>query len=60
VRRPIVPEVAIIPGTGLSGLAGQVRDSVVLGYEDIPGFQRVAARTEPRLTSLVQAVLACA
>ena len=32
------PETAIILGTGLSGLAAQVEDPLVLPYEAIPGF----------------------
>jgi len=40
-----VPEVAIILGTGLSGLAGHLSDSVVIGYEDIPGFPRSTVET---------------
>jgi purine-nucleoside phosphorylase len=34
----IVPEVAVILGTGLGGLADQVEDSVEIPYEEIPNF----------------------
>ena len=43
----LVPEVAIILGTGLSGLAAQMREPVVLGYEDIPGFPASTVETHP-------------
>lgn len=32
------PDVAIILGTGLGGLAGRLESSVAINYEDIPGF----------------------
>lgn len=43
----LVPEVAIVLGTGLSGLAAQMREPVVLGYEDIPGFPASTVETHP-------------
>lgn len=39
------PETAIILGTGLSGLAGQVEDPLVLRYDAIPGFPRSTVET---------------
>lgn len=36
----VKPEVAVILGTGLSGLATQVSDPVSIGYQDLPGFPR--------------------
>jgi len=37
-RSDLVPEVAIILGTGLGGLAKEIRVSQTIGYEQIPGF----------------------
>lgn len=37
-RTPIVPEVAIILGTGLGGLAQAIAVEASIGYEDIDGF----------------------
>jgi len=34
----VVPQMAIVLGSGLGGLAEQVRDSVILEYAQIPGF----------------------
>ncbi|KAF5382368.1 hypothetical protein D9757_009783 [Collybiopsis confluens] len=34
------PRVGIICGSGLSGLAGSLRDSVTVDYKDIPGFAK--------------------
>lgn len=39
------PDVAIILGTGLSGLASQVSDAVEINYEDLPGFPRSTVET---------------
>ena len=39
------PELAVILGTGLSGLAGQVSDAVSIGYEQLPGFPRSTVET---------------
>jgi purine-nucleoside phosphorylase len=40
VRRvtDMVPEVALILGTGLGGLAQEIAGNATIGYEDIPGF----------------------
>jgi len=38
-RTALKPDYAIILGTGLGGLAGQVRQAVRIPYEEIPGFQ---------------------
>jgi len=40
VRRvtDLVPEVALILGTGLGGLAQEIAGNATIGYEDIPGF----------------------
>lgn len=37
-RSPLVPEVAIILGTGLGGLAKEIEAEAVIPYEEIPGF----------------------
>jgi purine-nucleoside phosphorylase len=37
-RSPLVPEAAIILGTGLGGLAGEIKVSTAIDYADIPGF----------------------
>ena len=37
-RIEIEPQVAIILGTGLGGLAKTIESSIVIDYEDIPGF----------------------
>ena len=37
-RIEIAPEVAIILGTGLGGLASRIESQVVIDYRDIPGF----------------------
>jgi purine-nucleoside phosphorylase len=37
-RSPLVPEAAIILGTGLGGLAGEMTISAEIAYGDIPGF----------------------
>ncbi|MFH1074155.1 MAG: purine-nucleoside phosphorylase [Candidatus Firestonebacteria bacterium] len=34
----IVPEIAIILGTGLGGLANEISDKTEINYKDIPGF----------------------
>ncbi len=34
----MVPDVALILGTGLGGLAQEIDGNAVIGYEDIPGF----------------------
>ncbi|UCD23798.1 MAG: purine-nucleoside phosphorylase [Gemmatimonadota bacterium] len=34
----LAPDVALILGTGLGGLAEEIEDTVEVGYEDIPGF----------------------
>ncbi|NIP92720.1 MAG: purine-nucleoside phosphorylase, partial [Akkermansiaceae bacterium] len=35
---PLRPEVAIVLGSGLGGLASAVDDSTTIPYEQIPGF----------------------
>ena len=37
-RRPVTPEVALILGTGLGGLARGIERPVIIDYADIPGF----------------------
>jgi len=37
-RTDVVPDAAIILGTGLSGLADQIESEVVIPYEEIPSF----------------------
>ena len=34
----LVPEVAVILGTGLGGLAREIRVEAEIGYEKLPGF----------------------
>jgi purine-nucleoside phosphorylase len=41
----LVPEVAVILGTGLSGLASQVDIAAAIGYADLPGFPRSTVET---------------
>jgi purine-nucleoside phosphorylase len=38
-RTALVPDTAVILGTGLSGLAQDIRSDAVIPYADIPGFQ---------------------
>ena len=40
-----VPEVAVVLGTGLSGLASQVDESAAISYADLPGFPRSTVET---------------
>jgi len=37
-RRDLAPDVAIVLGTGLGGLADEVRDGAVIPFGEIPGF----------------------
>ncbi len=37
-RAPIQPKVGLILGTGLSGLADQIKQAVIIPYKDIPHF----------------------
>lgn len=37
-RAPFVPEIALILGTGLGPLAGQIENPVTLDYREIPNF----------------------
>ena len=37
-KAPFVPEIALILGTGLGPLAGQIENSVTLDYREIPNF----------------------
>ena len=39
-RTSFRPEIGIICGSGLSNLSKQLTNSVVVDYEDIPGFPR--------------------
>ncbi len=39
-RSPLQPEVALILGSGLGDLAGEVRDATAIPYEEIPHFAR--------------------
>ena len=38
-----VPEIGIILGSGLGGLADEIEDGVVIPFEDIPFFSKSAA-----------------
>ena len=42
---PVRPKVAIILGTGLGRLAGQIRKKTVIPYEEIPGFPQSTVAT---------------
>jgi purine-nucleoside phosphorylase len=44
-RTAIVPEVAIILGTGLGALADELKADVTIPYADIPGFPRPTVET---------------
>jgi len=44
-RTAVVPEVAIILGTGLGALAEQLQADTVLPYADVPGFPRPTVET---------------
>lgn len=44
-RSAIAPEVAVILGTGLGGLADALTDAVCVPYADIPGFPRATVET---------------
>jgi len=44
-RTAVVPEVAIILGTGLGALAEQLQADTVLPYSDVPGFPRPTVET---------------
>ena len=37
-RTAVRPEVAVILGTGLGGLAGRIESPTIIDYADIPGF----------------------
>lgn len=43
---PIKPDIAIICGSGLSGLAELVVDKIVIPYSDIPHFPRSTGRIQ--------------
>ncbi len=42
-RTTVTPKVAIVLGSGLGGLADEVRDAVRIPYADIPGWKRSTA-----------------
>jgi purine-nucleoside phosphorylase len=44
-RTAIVPEVAVILGTGLGGLADELKADVTIPYADVPGFPRPTVET---------------
>jgi purine-nucleoside phosphorylase len=44
-RTAVVPEVAIILGTGLGALADQLKAETTLAYADVPGFPRPTVET---------------
>ena len=44
-RTAIVPEVAVILGTGLGALADELKADVMIPYADIPGFPRPTVET---------------
>ncbi len=44
-RTAVVPEVAIILGTGLGALAAQLKAETTLPYADVPGFPRPTVET---------------
>lgn len=39
-RRGLIPEIGIILGSGLGGLAERIEHATAIGYSDIPGFPR--------------------
>ena len=48
----IKPEIAIICGSGLSGLAELVTDKIIIPYADIPHFPRSTGESEIKATEL--------
>ena len=43
------PLVGIVCGSGLSGLADEFKDKVIVPYEDIPGFAKSTGEPRPLL-----------
>jgi purine-nucleoside phosphorylase len=43
----LVPEVVIVTGSGLAGLADEARDAVTIPYGDIPGFAQSTVEGHP-------------
>ena len=35
---PFAPDLALVLGSGLGGLADEIEDAVVIPYRDVPGF----------------------
>lgn len=42
-RLPVIPKTAVILGSGLGPLAEQLKNPVIIPYEDIPGFMKSTA-----------------
>jgi purine-nucleoside phosphorylase len=54
-RITITPEAGIVLGTGLGGLAAEIKDAVVIPYEEIPHFP--ASTVEGHAGELIIGVL---
>ena len=45
----LAPKIAIVLGTGLSGLAGRLQDAATIPYTDLPGFPTLTVKGHPGL-----------
>ena len=53
---PTKPEIAIICGSGLGGLAELITDKIVIPYTDIPHFPQSTGTLEQRRMQTIQLV----